>query len=178
VATTVFGILIIVFGTPFPLPFVLHKIFWTVVLAIIFGTIGLMSFFIYPALKPKAVEPGLAENPLSGFLEGPFGRTLRLFVGLAVILSVCSFSKGMEAALTDTAYYVLDQEGQELVVLRLYGDRAVVAPLDRKTKLVDPKFNILKVPDGLKQPLRMESLGPLRPKVISPPARQGGAAGN
>ena len=137
----------------------------------------MMSFLVYPALKPEEAEPGQAETPSSGFLEGPFGRTLRLFVGLAVILSVCSFMKGMEDALTAPVYYVVGQEEQELVVLRMYGDRAICATFDRKTNSVDPKFFVLKVADGLKQPLRSEFLGRLRPRGVSQPTKQGSSEG-
>jgi hypothetical protein len=70
-------------------------------------------------------------------------------------------------------YFLRGTWGQELVVLRMHGDKAICATVDRKTNLVDPKFFILKVADGLKQPLRSEFLGRLRPREVAQLTKQG-----
>lgn len=60
--------------------------------------------------------------------------------------------------------YLIVSEDPELVVLRIYGDRMVTAAFDRKSKVVENKFVIRDISDGLT--LKMGQIGPLRIRKI------------
>jgi hypothetical protein len=60
--------------------------------------------------------------------------------------------------------YLVTNTSPELVVVRIYGDNIICAPLDRATNEVQSTFTIRKVADDPKLTLTVETLGPLHRK--------------
>ncbi|MDI6792691.1 MAG: hypothetical protein QME81_07485 [bacterium] len=173
ITAVVIALLIIFLGVPFSFPVILHKFLWVVIGGMLFAIVGVVSLFVYPALVPPKL-PLAKENAGSwfAFFRSPFGRVLRLFVGLAIILPLCAFTKGIEDALTQPGYYVVEHEGCELVVLRIQGDKAICAPFDRETNHTESRFFVLTIGADQKLALRWEMTGPLRPKAIADTGRE------
>jgi len=80
---------------------------------------------------------------------------------------------GERIAKNQTEFLVIHStpEMPEMVVLRVYGDTLILAPLDRKRQEVQMIFTVVKISD-LKSPLRNEDVGPLKPMAPIEPKQE------
>ena len=84
---------------------------------------------------------------------------------MAFLLLFCVFWTGKAVANNQTEFLLVDLP-PECVVLRIYADKFICAPLDREKKEVEKRFFIAKIGSDSHQQLRMEKIGPLNPKEI------------
>lgn len=91
-----------------------------------------------------------------------------LFRGLVTILLILAiglgFFFGRSSATNSTEFLTSRYENQEILVLRIYKENIITAPLNRDKNTIDPSFHLFKVgkPPHLK--LTLEQLGPLNLK--------------
>jgi len=84
---------------------------------------------------------------------------LAIFVmGYAMILTRIV---GEYKAVNQNEYMVI-RSPQEMVVLRIYGDKLTCAPFNRTTKEVKRIFNVFKISEDSNLQLHLEKVGPLR----------------
>lgn len=97
-------------------------------------------------------------------------RPLTMIVAWFMVLIVIAYSSGRGIANQDRTYKVIHD--RDVVVVRIYGDNLICAPLDRKNKLVIPAFRVIKSTDKIV--LDLEDVGPLQPapKEMDPNVRR------
>ena len=86
-----------------------------------------------------------------------------IIITLILLVFFGVYFVGRYRAVTEDNYLVLNT-CPERVVLRIYGDKLITVPFDRKTKTVSKSFLLLKVAEGSTTILRPEKVGPLSPK--------------
>ena len=89
------------------------------------------------------------------FGVGPYNLVLSLLMALVVI-----YFAGQSEAMRQSRYLVTSTS-PEMVVLRIYGDKMICAPIDRDSGEIEPRFTVLKVADDPELVLQLEEVGPL-----------------
>ncbi|MEA3490148.1 MAG: hypothetical protein U9R44_07440 [Candidatus Omnitrophota bacterium] len=92
-----------------------------------------------------------------------FGQKYIMFILNVVILIVFTRLLGqIYASRTET--FPVPLKSPDSVVLRIYGDKLICAKFNRKEKTIEPVFSIYNTTDPLRQELRLEKVGPLKPE--------------
>ena len=73
---------------------------------------------------------------------------------------VAAYFAGMGGARQQRTYLVV-AKGESLVVLRVYGDRAICAPLSDSLHQLKPFFSVWDINKGNELPLELRKIGPL-----------------
>lgn len=146
------------------------------------GLLALFSFleFVVPLITQKAVKGYLAKLKAQEDVAyqgsevyervarvlvrnaGPRGAMALWWMGFAALF-LAHFA-GMARARTQNEFIVIP-ESPELVVLRVYNETLVCAPLHRAEKEIEPPFTILRIGsigEGRRQTLQSAMVGPLR----------------
>ncbi len=95
------------------------------------------------------------------------GRLLFIIIGLMVSVLIVTNS-GLAKAVNQDEFLVLDTS-PEMVILRIYGDRMIVAPFNRKTQEVESKFIIKTLGEDDNLVISPEDIGPLKLKPTLTP---------
>ena len=82
---------------------------------------------------------------------------------LAAVIMLATVSRGVWQARRQEHFFV-PSIAPDTVVLRIYGNRLICAPVDRTTKQITRDFLFLRLGDDPEMVLRSERIGPLRPK--------------
>jgi len=77
------------------------------------------------------------------------------------ICLICSNIYGQSSAADQTDYLVTTIAGREEIVLRIFGNTAILAPLDRKRHTIESTFTLLQL-NAQTVEMRRESVGPLQ----------------
>jgi hypothetical protein len=136
------------------------------------GVVILIVFlFVLPAVvhrdKGKYVDRLRAADQVVSKSASVFDRVMEKggstvvtgFLYVWIILSL-SHAAGRSSALRQREFLVTSTS-PEMVVLRVYGDNLIAAPLDRERKRVQRSFVILRMAADPKLQLRLERVGPL-----------------
>jgi hypothetical protein len=91
-----------------------------------------------------------------------FGTWWSTMLYFAFIAAVSANARGDGDARDQTSFLVRATDKKETVVLRVYGDILIVAPVDRATKTIRPEFEVVEA--KVAGPLRLEEIGPLKPE--------------
>lgn len=165
---------------PFFVLFVIHALLfrdlwseylWVVVYFVLF----LFFDFVFPLIakykvtgyKAKLtaqdkIDDAARRGPLRSFIAREGGRPAQFIIVVGIFVLTTAHSAGRASAL-NKAEYLVPSDGDNIVVLRLYGDHLVCAPFDRDKKTVRPEFSILPLVDTSNQrSLNLEKVGPLR----------------
>ena len=110
--------------------------------------------------KLKAEDTAEAES--TGGLMCYIEYSARLIIIWLVIALVVSYNAGQVTALRIRTFLV-PSTIPDTVVLRIYGDKLVCAPLDRESSRLKGGFTVLKLGENSKVVLRPENLGPVHP---------------
>jgi hypothetical protein len=97
------------------------------------------------------------------FLARRVGIVPHLFLLYILIGVASSESMGNGEALKQTEYLVTNNNE---VVLRIYGDTAIIAPFDRTTKEVNTTFTLIKLATDSNAQFSLEKLGTLHPQDV------------
>jgi hypothetical protein len=140
---------------------------------------GMVAFFaildfIFPLIlqrgkgsyRDKLTAQAEAEEnnrTIGRLLNARFGN-----VGVTTLLIIMyglslAYAAGRAHGEQQEEFLVIDQS-PEVVVLRIYGEYLITAPVDRSTKEVEKKFVILKLSDNSPTSLTLEKVGPLKVK--------------
>lgn len=88
------------------------------------------------------------------------------FIGyLVLFLLSLSWSSGLATAMRQVEYPIPSTH-QEAVVLRIYGDNLICATIDKQRKEVQKDFFVLNISNSPIIEMRLEKVGPLRPRQI------------
>jgi len=80
---------------------------------------------------------------------------------VVLFLSFMFYSAGRAHALKQTEY-LFPSTYEQSVVLRIYGDNMICAPVDRDKKEVQRSFFVLNVSGATPPTLKLEKIGPLK----------------
>jgi hypothetical protein len=151
---------------------VMFQSYWREWAAILPGLVILILLvFVLPAVvhrdKGKYVDRLRAADQVVSKSASVFDRVMEKggttvvagFLYAWIILSL-SHAAGRSSALWQREFLVTSTS-PEMVVLRVYGDNLIAAPLDRERKKVQRSFVILKMAADPKLQLRLERVGPL-----------------
>ncbi len=141
------------------------------------GAIVLLAFvgFVLPLIskrrvvgyrqKLEAANGGADKRPPMLFDKLAFDiGGIRLQVApVAWTFAYCCLMGGMGVANNQREFLLVDLQ-PECVVLRVYGDKLICAPLLRDKKVVEKRFFVLKLGGEPRQQLRIENVGPLKPQ--------------
>lgn len=98
------------------------------------------------------------------FLDGLFGiagpKVYFAMIFLIILIIVIMPLAGFFRARTARDFYTINKN-QDLVVLRIYGDNLICAPINKEKKEVTAGIIIVKFSDESKGVLRLEKVGPL-----------------
>ena len=86
-----------------------------------------------------------------------------MVVLLAVFITMGTMAHAVRQARTKERFFV-PSTAPDTVVLRIYGNRLICAPVDRTTKQIARAIQVLRLGDDPKMVLRSERIGPLRLK--------------
>jgi hypothetical protein len=136
--------------------------------------IGLLFQFIFPLLTQRDIngyrEKLAAQDKLDAHTQdllgllaqrlgvGPYNLMLSLLMALVVV-----YYAGQSAAMRQDRYLVTSTSPQ-MVVLRVYGDNIICAPIDRNSGSIEHSFTVLKLGEDPDLMLYSEQVGPLRLK--------------
>lgn len=134
--------------------------YWKV-LGISFSVLAL-GLFVFPSMK-KRLTPRVK---LARWIPTPDLNLVTLLMALWFIYGAARFG-GALAANEKQFLTTNSSASQEMVLLRVYGDNLILAPLNRNTKEVQMSFTILGVSD-LKTALTLEEVGPLKSVAAKP----------
>jgi len=135
--------------------------YYWMVLGISFSVLAL-GLFVFPWLKKRLIP----RVKVASWLPFPNLRLVTLLMALWFIYGAARFG-GALAANQKQFLTINFSASQEMVLLRVYGDNLILAPLNRNTKEVQMSFTILGVSD-LKTALTLEDVGPLKPVPAKP----------
>ena len=152
----------------------LHLTRWQewITLVVVMGVFAAVDFgapLVTQRGKATYSEKLLAENKefrkqLAGTiihnLVNRVGRT-GLMAVLVVWLTVYSAYSVGRAQAFDQTHFLVPSTSPEWVVLRIYGDKVIIAPLDRTSGGVQKSFGILKLGEDPSLVLSREKVGPL-----------------
>ncbi len=85
---------------------------------------------------------------------------------LSILLMVSAFDIGKFYAANFSKEFLVVSRPREAVVLRVYGDNMILAPFDRSSKQTETEFFVLRLADTVDHPMRLENVGPLKPKPL------------
>lgn len=111
--------------------------------------------------EAKTVE--LERVHLQAFIGGRLGyKNFGLLIFLLIQSTILSGAAGNFKAEKQEDFLITNTT-PTMVVLRVYGDNMICAPLDRNAKEVKKSFVILKIAEDKKLMLNLEKVGPLKP---------------
>ena len=136
---------------------------------IIFGWTYVLYFqLVHPIITQRKVKGyrnkllAQSQFEIKGIL-GDLARKFRsfymLFFYLAITLYLTYFA-GMSSAYRKTSYLMINTS-PEMVVLKVYNDRLIVAPIDKKNKVISPEFTFINLDDSNIPALDLEDIGPI-----------------
>ena len=134
--------------------------------------LAIYSEFITPLLTEKRRIYYLDKLKASGQTSKSMLNSMNYFFGrkiakLILAIFVMGYAMivirivGEYKAINQNEYMVI-RSPQEMVVLRIYGDKLTCAPFNRTTKEVKRIFNVFKISEDSNLQLHLEKVGPLR----------------
>lgn len=105
----------------------------------------------------------IRESMLHGLL-GPLGLNVTRILLILLFLNVIATATGLYNARTQRDFLVL-RGTPERVVLRIYGSRAITAPLLRRDRLVQKQYRFVNLDESDTAILSLERVGPLSVKL-------------
>lgn len=96
-----------------------------------------------------------------------YGWGFILLVCFVILSTIIAQNAGLAEAVKQKDFLVLGTS-PEMVVLRIYGDKMITAPFDRKTQEVQSRFVIKKVGEDDNLVISPEEIGPLKLRTPSP----------
>jgi hypothetical protein len=146
------------YGTPLIVSLALIAFYWTFPLISHFGKSG--TYIEKVNSQDEIDKSALTITTLTfKFL----GKTLFLFLILFLFLLFISYYRGMAFAKNEISFYVIESE-PPLAVLRIYNNKLICSPLNKKTKTIKPKYSIISVKSQEMNQyivLQQENVGPL-----------------
>lgn len=139
---------------------------WLLVIVVVSFLINIPTLMRKEYIDDKTeildVPEGKSNNFWSLFLFNRLKSSPEVYL-LAILLIVgiyFSYSLGKSQALRETSYLVVNTE-PESVVLRIYGDKMLCSPVNKKTRELSNKLLIFKVSDNRNIVFSRENIGPL-----------------
>jgi hypothetical protein len=120
--------------------------------------------------KLEAQDRITRETPmlLDYFVKSNTGATIFVIIIFVILFLGAMFLGGYNMAKGQTDFLVPSTH-QDSVVLRIYGDNLICAPLNIETKEVEKTFFVIKLDDEPRPQLNLVKLGPLTsPKIWAP----------
>ncbi|MFW9879663.1 MAG: hypothetical protein ACFFG0_41845 [Candidatus Thorarchaeota archaeon] len=108
------------------------------------------------------VETKERSRKLIGFLDEKLNRFAALVIIFFIFGYMTTGLMGRANAERQREFLVIHGTSEELVILRVYGEKLICAPFDRNRKEINHTFFIKKVSDISGTLLKQEKIGPLR----------------
>lgn len=155
---------------PFIIITIPYRSIWFDMLLVFLIPVSVFVFFdfLYPLIKWKDIkgyrnklkrddEFDISKNTLLDSLMERIGLSIVVIIAFIGVLLIASYFNGSDTAQRQEEFFI-PSTNQQLVVLRIYGDNLICAPLDREAKEIERNFFILEMSDIALKP---EKVGPL-----------------